>query len=252
VRRGNGEAMDASLDMTGRTVLVTGAAGAIGAAAVAAFADCGARVVALDIAAAPGIAACDVCDPAAVDRAFDAAAAAGPVTDVVHAAGIAAVAPIAEQEPDSFRRVVEVNLTGSFVVARAAARRLGAGGTLTFVSSQAGFKGGALWGAYAASKAGVNRLVDALAEELGPAGVRVNAVCPGTVRTAMLGSVLPALAERQGRTPEAVAERYRAGIPLGRFAEPEDVAAVCVFLASRHAAYLTGALIPVDGGELSR
>ncbi|MEQ8967523.1 MAG: SDR family oxidoreductase [Azospirillaceae bacterium] len=246
--------MQATLDMIGRRVLVTGAAGAIGAAIARAFADCGAAVTALDATAGPGVTACDVTDEAAVEAAFDAVgeAAGGPVTDVVHAAGVVAIVPVAEQSVAEFRRVIDVNLTGSFLVARAAARRLTAGGTLTFVSSQAGFKTGALWGAYGASKAGVNRLVDALAEELGPAGVRVNAVCPGTVRSAMLERAVPAIAARQGRNPATVAERYRAGIPLGRFAEPEEIASVCVFLASDHAGYMTGALVPIDGGELSR
>lgn len=238
--------------MKDRVVLVTGAAGGIGAAVCEAFRDQGARCLGVDLKSGGAVAHCDVADAASVDGAFAACARLGPITDVVHAAGIVSLGAVADVEPAEFRRVLEVNLTGSFLVGRAAARRLGEGGSLTFVSSQAGLKGGALWAAYAASKGGVNRLVDCLAEELGPRGVRVNAVCPGTVETDLLGEAFAALAEAGKSSPEELRAGTRAGIPLGRFADPREVASVCVFLASPAASYLHGLLLPIDGGELTR
>lgn len=224
-----------------RRVLVTGAAGGIGAAAVGVFREAGARVLATDRGEL------DVTDPAAVE----ATCAAFAPTDIVHAAGIVAVGEVAGQVLTAFRHVIEVNLVGSFLVGQAAARHLPPGGTLTFVSSQAGFKGGRAWAAYAASKAGVNRLVDALAEELAPR-VRVNAVCPGNVETAASAEAIRHLAALRGASADAVRARYVGAIPVGRFARPEEVAQACLWLASPAASYLTGVLLPVDGGELSR
>jgi NAD(P)-dependent dehydrogenase (short-subunit alcohol dehydrogenase family) len=243
---------DEAYQLEDRVVLVTGAAGGIGAAVCEAFRDCGARCLGVDLRGGGAVEHCDVTDADSVESAFDACARLGPITDVVHAAGVLSLGAVADVEPAEFRRVVDVNLTGSFLVARAAARRLGEGGTLTFVSSQAGLQGGALWAAYAASKGGVNRLVDCLAEELGPRGIRVNAVCPGTVETDMIGTAIPALAGMTGSSPEEVRARYLEGIPLGRFASPREVASVCVFLASPGASYLHGLLLPLDGGELTR
>jgi len=132
-----------------------------------------------------------------------------------------------------------------------AARRVADNGSITFISSQAGVKSGALWSAYSASKAGVNRLAEALAQELGPRGIRVNAVCPGTVQTKMIDDVLNKLAPLKGTTAAAVRDRYTAGIPLGRFAKPEEIGAMCVFLASNMASYMSGSTLVVDGGELT-
>ena len=235
-----------------RVVLVTGAASGIGAAVLRAFCADGAACLGVDLRAGRGILWCDVSDARSVDAAFEACARLGPLTDVVHAAGTLSLGAVADLDPAEFRRVVDVNLTGSFLVARAAARRLGEGGSLTFISSQAGLKGGARWAAYAASKGGVNRLVDCLAEELGPRGIRVNAVCPGTVETPMNTDVVETLAEMAHTSADTVREKYIRGIPLGRFARPEEVASLCVFLASEQASYLHGALLPLDGGELSR
>ena len=235
-----------------RVVLVTGAAGGIGAAVCEAFRGCGAQCLGVDLRSGGGIQHCDVTDEESVDGAFDACGRLGALTDVVHAAGVLSLGAVAEVAPAEFRRVVEINLTGSFLVARAAAGRLREGGTLTFLSSQAGLKGGALWAAYAAAKGGVNRLVDCLAEELGPRGIRVNAVCPGTVETDLIGEAIPILARMKGSSPDQVRRRYLEDIPLGRFARPEEVASTCVFLASPQASYLHGLLLSLDGGELTR
>jgi NAD(P)-dependent dehydrogenase (short-subunit alcohol dehydrogenase family) len=237
--------------LAGRVALITGARGAIGQAIRAAFQDAGARCLAADLLANDDVLPCDVTDEASVSATFQTAQSAGPLTDVIHAAGIVSVGAVVDQSPQEFRRILEVNLVGSFTVARAAARALADGGTLTLLSSQAGLRGGANWSAYSASKAGVNRLAESLAQELAPRGIRVNAVCPGNVETPMSEQAIQHLAELT-RTPAAkVRADYVDGIPMGRFARPEEIASVCVFLASRLASYVTGASIIVDGGELS-
>ena len=238
--------------LAGRVALVTGAAGGIGQAVVTAFGQAGARCLAADLAAGPGVRACDVTDEASVAAAVAAAAELGPLTDVVHAAGIVSVGSVAGLTAAELRRVLEVNLTGSFLVARAAAAAIAGPGSLTFISSQAGLRGGANWSAYAASKAGVNRLAESLAQELGPArdpGQRSlpwhRADTDDPVRDRRRSRPSPA------SRPGDIAARYLAGIPLGRFARPQEVASVCVFLASAAASYVTGTSMVVDGGELS-
>lgn len=245
--RMGGGAMTAGL-LQGRRALVTGAAGAIGQAVAARFGAHGAIVTAVDRRAGAGVVQADVCAPAACAAAFE---QAGTVTDVVHAAGALHVGPVEALELEALRGAIEANLVSAFVVGREAARRLPEGGTLTFVASQAGFRGAALWAVYGAAKAGVLRLSEALAQELGPRGIRVNAVCPGNVDTPMCTASAERLAALRGLSAEAVAATYRAGIPLGRLATPAEVAEVCVFLASPMASYVSGAAIAVDGGEVS-
>src|SRR3954452_2705582 len=128
--------------LAGRRALVTGAAGGIGGAVADAFEQAGGSVGRVDVRGDDGVLACDVTDEAAVADAFDRVGAGGAITDVIHAAGVAEVGPVAETTLESFRRVIEVNLTGSFLVAREAARRLPPGGNLVLVASQAGLKGG--------------------------------------------------------------------------------------------------------------
>jgi NAD(P)-dependent dehydrogenase (short-subunit alcohol dehydrogenase family) len=238
--------------LTGRHVLVTGAAGAIGRAVVATFARAGASTSGIDLLAGPGVAACDLTEETAVAGAFAGTASRErPVTDVVHAAGTLATGCVADLEVASLRRVLDANLVSSFLVGRAAARLLPPGGSVTMISSQAGLRGGAQWSAYSAAKAGVLRLVESLAQELAPRTIRVNAVCPGNVATPMSEAAIEQIASARGEPIEETRARYVAGIPLGRFAEPGEVASVCVFLASAMASYVTGTAIVVDGGELS-
>jgi NAD(P)-dependent dehydrogenase (short-subunit alcohol dehydrogenase family) len=241
----------ASQLLIGRRAFVTGATGGIGRAICVRFKEQGASVFPTDSNPDPSATACDVTDESAVAAAFEECASGGPITDVVHAAGALGVGSVSEEPLERVRRLLDVNLMGSFIVARAAAKYLAEGGALTLISSQAGLKSGNLWASYSAGKAGVLRLVEALAQEIGPRGIRVNAVCPGCVETPMLLDVFRSVGGITGHAAEEVRERYISAIPLGRFARPEEVADVCVFLSSSLASYVSGTHLLVDGGELS-
>lgn len=238
--------------LVGRRAVVTGAARGIGKAIADAFDQAGATVVRLDINASDAVRACDVADEDSVVRAFMDVASEGPIDDVVHAAAIGAVAALADMSAADFRRVLEVNLTGAFLVAREATRHLSRGGNLVLVASQYGLKGWPLWGAYCASKAGVLRLADTLVGEFAPQGIRVNTISPGSVDTEMVATTTANIARQSGADAGAIRASYEAAIPMGRFAQPQEIASVAVALCSGLCSYVNGSNIVVDGGELSR
>ncbi len=236
-------------DLGGRTAVVTGAAGAIGAAVARRFAQAGARVIGLDVRPGDGIISCDIADEASVGRVVADVAARHRLTDVVHCAGVLSVGNVLDVPADEIRQVLDVNLMSAFIVARATGRLLGSGATMTFLGSQAAVHGAAGWAAYCAAKAGVVRLVEALAKELGPSGIRVNAVCPGTVDSPMTGRAIDLIAAGQDADPATIRHRYERDNPLGRMASPDEIAGVCLFLSSPLASFINGASIMVDGGD---
>jgi NAD(P)-dependent dehydrogenase (short-subunit alcohol dehydrogenase family) len=238
--------------LAGRRAVVTGAARGIGKAVADAFAEAGATVIRLDIQASRDVHGCDVADEASVTSAFEEAAAGGPIDDVVHVAAVAAIATLSDMSAAEFRRVIDVNLTGAFLVSREAARKLRRGGNLVLFASQYGLKGWPLWGAYCASKAGVLRLADSLVGELAPRGIRVNTISPGTVDTEMVSATTAEVARQSGSDAARIRAGYEAAIPMGRYARPEEMAYVAVMLCSAFCSYVNGANIVVDGGELSR
>jgi 3-oxoacyl-[acyl-carrier protein] reductase len=183
---------------------------------------------------------CDVTDPADVDRAFaEIEEAHGPVEVLVANAGITKDTLVLRMTDDEWSDVIETNLTGSFRVAKRAAKgmlRLRRG-RIVFISSVVGLLGSAGQVNYAASKSGLVGMARSLARELGSRSITANVVAPGFVETEMT-AVLPV---------EKKAE-YLAQIPLGRYASVDEVAGTVVWLASDGAAYVTGAVIPVDGG----
>lgn len=246
----------------GRVALVTGAAQGLGLGVARRLVADGMRVVLADRdGAVAGVAGelgagavgkvCDVADSGAVDRLV-----AGIVADygrldlLVANAGIGGGGPIAEMADEAFRRIVAVNLEGTFFCCRAAARAMiprGAGVIVT-VGSIFGRDTPAGSGAYGATKAGVVALTQALARELGPHGIRVNCISPGNMATELHWAALRRRAAREERPFDAVRDDVRRGIPLGRHGTPEDIGAVVSFLASPDAAYITGQTINVDGG----
>jgi len=235
--------VSAALD--GRRVLVTGAAGGIGGAIVRRLTESEAEVFATDAVPAAGIHRLDVTSESDVEAAFG---AAGALTDIVHAAGICRTSPVADQDLAGWNRILDVNLTGTFLVGRAAARTLPDGGNIVFIASVSGVTGDPFFGAYCASKFGVVALTQVLARELGSRGIRVNAVCPGGVRTAMSAETIRTDAERLGRSEEYLRSLYEADSFLDRWADPDEVADACAWLISPASSYVSGHSLVINGG----
>ena len=242
-------------DLTGRRVVITGGASGIGQATAARFVEEGSRVVVLDRDAdrlvtvqleVPGLAGtvmADVADRSSVDLAFkEVDSLLGGVDVLVANAGISIRHRFLDITPEEWRQVMAVNLDGVFNCAQEAARRMIAagGGVVLMTASTNGVVGHPYYADYNASKAGVILLTRSMALELAPS-VRVNAICPGYVMTPM---------QQSEYTPEMLAATD-AKILLGRHARPEEVAGLFAWLASDEGAYITGAAIPIDGGELA-
>ncbi|MDQ1647139.1 MAG: hypothetical protein QOJ50_3323, partial [Cryptosporangiaceae bacterium] len=228
----------------GRSVLVTGGNRGIGLAIARAFAAQGDQVAVTHrgSGAPEGLfgVKCDVTDSGSVEAAFAAVEAEhGPVEILVANAGITDDTLLLRMTEDQFTRVLDANLTGSYRVAkRAAAKMLRARrGRLIFISSVVGLSGSAGQVNYAASKAGLVGMARSIARELGSRSITANVVAPGFVDTDMTAAL-----------PEDRKSEILASVPLGRYASPEEVAGVVTWLASDAAAYVTGAVIPVDGG----
>jgi 3-oxoacyl-[acyl-carrier protein] reductase len=230
---------------TGRVVLVTGANRGIGLATARRLADAGHRVAVTyrsDPPEDPRLFAvrCDVTDPDAVEAAFAAIETElGPVEILVSNAGITRDGLVLRMSDDDFTTVVDANLTAGFRVAKRAVKSMmrARWGRIVFVSSVVGLAGQAGQANYAASKAGLVGLARSLAREFASRGITVNVVAPGPVQTDMID----ALTDDQ---KAAIAQT----VPLGRFASPEEIAATIGFVVGDDAGYITGAVIPVDGG----
>ena len=230
-----------------RTIVITGGSRGIGAAAVRRFTAEGDRVyflyekedaLAQAVAQETGATAirCDVADEEQVEQAFSQI----PQVDVlINNAGIVEYNPINWTEPQRFRRVMDVNVTGTYLCTRAVLPKMleKHAGVILNTSSMWGLVGASCEAAYSASKAAVIGLTKALAKELGPSGIRVNAVAPGVIVTDMVKNV----------TPETM-EELRQETPLEKLGRPEDVAEALWFLASDRAGFITGEVMNVSGG----
>jgi NAD(P)-dependent dehydrogenase (short-subunit alcohol dehydrogenase family) len=253
-----------------RVAVVTGGAQGIGSGIATRFAEQGAQVAIGDVQVDAGTSVVDrlstsgfeaifsemdVTEEAAVHRMLDRCLDAfGRVDILVNNAGINVSGEVVELSRDAWERALSVNLTGSFLCSQVFCRHMieqGEGGSVIFISSQAGKRGEANAAAYCASKFGVLGLMESLALEMAPYGIRANAVCPGNVDTPMIRWLFEDMARRKGASVEETRKHFADLNPLGRLAMPTEIADVCVFLASPMASYVTGESINVDGGELS-
>ncbi len=245
--------------LAGKTAVISGAASprGIGRATALLFAEHGARVSILDLdtagaeqaakdlgAAHIGL-SCDVSDPNSCRQAAERTIAAfGKIDILINNAGITQPLKIMEIAPENWQRVIDVNLTGVLYLSQAIIPHMRANnkGSIACMSSVSAQRGGGIFGGphYSAAKAGVLGLAKAMARELGPDGIRVNSVTPGLIQTDITGDKL---------TPDMKA-RILEGIPLNRLGDARDVANIYLFLASDLSAYVTGAVIDVNGGML--
>lgn len=245
-------------DLSGRRALVTGASRGIGLAIARGLARQGASVVITGrkadslAAAAEQLRAgggkvrplvCHQGDPAAIANLFEQLDQLGHAVEVavINAATNPVMGPLLQTDLAAWQKIMDVNLTGSLVTAQQAARRMlpRKKGSLIFMASIAGLDPMPAIPAYSVSKAGLIGLTKALAKELGPAGIRVNAIAPGLVETTFAAALF------QNRS---LYERVMADVPLGRHGQPEDVVGAALFLASDASAYVTGQVLVVDGG----
>lgn len=243
-----GEGTVASLiDLRRHAAVVAGGAGAIGSAICARLAECGASVFSLDQPCRPAPAHatsidCDLTDAAAIAAAIaEVDRSAGRLDIVVHAAGITRDARLWKATAVDWDAVIATNLTSAFHLLHAAVpllRRTGAG-SIVLISSINGERGKIGQSSYAASKAGLNALARTAARELGAFAIRVNALAPGWIETAMTAQV-----------PEDVRQRAVAESALGRLGHPDDVARAALFLATDLSRHVTGQVMRVDGGQL--
>lgn len=237
------------IDLSGRTILVTGAAGGIGGACSRMLSEAGATVVKTDISSErPSDSAgerwfpADLRDEASVERLFEeASASVGRLDGIVNNAGvIERVAGTRRQSLVDWQHVMDVNLRGVYLIARTGSRHMRPGSAMVNMASIVGISGVPASNAYGVSKAGVIMMTKTLACDLARFGIRVNAVAPGVIEAPMSHELL-----EQGPLDQ---EMFRRRTPMGRLGKPEEVANAVTFLLSDLAAYITGITLAVDGG----
>jgi meso-butanediol dehydrogenase / (S,S)-butanediol dehydrogenase / diacetyl reductase len=229
--------------LDGRVALVTGGASGIGRACCERFSSEGATVASLDLEG--GDYNVDVRDEAAVERAVDAVVAQhGRIDAVVNSAGVAGGGPVHLVPLDDWQRVIDINLTGTFLVSKHALRHMVGqrSGAIVNIASIEGVQGTEGGSSYNASKGGVVLLTKNMAIDYGRAGIRVNCICPGFIDTPLLRTVMDSEGMSQVR------DHYRDLHVLGRFGRAEEIASAAAFLISDDASFVTGHPLVVDGG----
>lgn len=244
------------LDVSGQVALVTGGASGIGRETARCLAELGAEVVLADcnkkgadqvareIAGGASALQMDVTDASSVRAAVaDCLKAKGRIDVLVHSAGVGAELDFLTMEEADWRRILDVDLTGTFLVCQAVARAMVERryGRIVVLSSAAGLRGGTGRAAYGAAKAGMIGLVKVMAVELSRYGITANALAPGAIETELVKRM------HDAETRSA----YRRVIPQSRYGDVGEVAAAAAFLASREASYITGSVLAVDGGFLA-
>lgn len=248
-----------------RHAVITGGGSGIGAAVARQLLDQGLRVTLIGrslerlraqqqaLGGEVGLQACDVGDEASVAAAFAAASSAlGPVDILINNAGQVETAPLAKTSLESWQRLLNVNLTGTFLCSRAVLPGMSERGfgRIVNVASTAALKGYAYVAAYCAAKHGVLGLTRALALETVKKGITVNAVCPGYTETEIVVQAVQTIMAKTGRTAEAARAELAAANPQGRLIQPEEVAATVAWLVGEGSASITGQAIAVAGGEV--
>jgi NAD(P)-dependent dehydrogenase (short-subunit alcohol dehydrogenase family) len=223
--------------------VVTGAASGIGAACVRALRESGYEVAEWDLSSAGHIDVTSSTQVAAV-----AAALTEDLDAVVLAAGVSRMAPLLETTDEDWDFQMNVNAFGVFNCLRSLVPRVRRGGSIVVIDSMGGLRGAPFLSAYCASKFAVSGLIESATPELAVRGIRINGICPMYVRTPMETRELSWEAVLTGRTPEEVFAGYESSTPLGRVAEPDEIAAVARFLVSAESSYITGTMVPVSGG----
>jgi len=251
------ERMEAQFNFEGRVALITGGASGIGRAVATQLAELGARVAIADVnseganSVAQELGAkqtmaltVDVADPDSANAMADGVTDRfGKLDILVHCAGVGIERGFLETTPEEWRRLIDIDLSGTFYCAQAAAKKMimkGYGRIIT-LSSTAGLRGGTGRAAYGAAKAGVLGLTKVMAIELAPYGITANALAPGAIETELVAKM----------HSEETRRVYRAAIPMDRYGTPNETAFTAVFLASEQAGYVTGHTLGVDGGFLA-
>ena len=230
-----------------KVVVVTGGNGTIGKAIIKKFKSNGAKCFAIDIKGTYPVIKCDLLNEKELKKTFNKISKKYKITDVIHAAGTVIIGEIKNSTIKEFDENINNNLKTAYLVGKTCSSKIINGGSLTFISSQAGLKGAKYWGIYSLSKAAILRLSETLANELAHKKIRVNSVCPGDVEGPMMKNAIKQLSRLSKKTESSILKNYLNSILMKRFAKPSEIADACFHFSNSK--FVTGTIALVDGGE---